>query len=584
MASPTGSYLLVRDKRHSIRLRVPLDLVPRLGRAELVRALGTSDRRSARFVVAGVALRLRLFWAMVRKTPPLTPEELRRIADDWLRAALADQWKLLERGDFADAMAPAGLDAAERRAYSAYMFGLDADLTADRIVEGDYRRFDTDAGQLLSVAGHGERRGTQERAILSRLMLERFADLQRTKLAWAEGNVGSVPPQLISRTSMPTTTAARDHAGDGAEAAPCPKPASRSIAEAGEIFVASMRQRRIKEKHVIDVQSDLKLLVEAFGSERHVAEVTASDAGRLWEALRSLPPHFRRHPLLEGLGLFEKAEKARELGLRPLGYRTVNSYFRTLSNLFEQERKAAQVPSNPFHGTRERKPPRFVKQVKTFTATELEMLFASPLFQGAKSTAKPYDAGDHLVSDWRFWAPLIALMTGARIGEIAQLSPGDIRVEQGFAVLDINEAAGKTLKNAATARLIPLHDVLVELGLMRLAAERVAAKSLRLLPGMPVPIHGDPGKAPGQWMSERFLPRMKLKTRAGLGFHSFRHTLKTLLRNAQVPDSVSNNVCGHDKRTVGDDYGSIDLAAMKSGLIAIKLPDSLLRLGPRHVD
>ena len=90
MASPTGSYLLVRNNRLYLRLRVPLDLVPRLGRVEIVRALGTPDRRSANFIAAGIALRFGLLWAMICKRPPLTPEELRRLANDWLRAAVAD--------------------------------------------------------------------------------------------------------------------------------------------------------------------------------------------------------------------------------------------------------------------------------------------------------------------------------------------------------------------------------------------------------------------------------------------------------------------------------------------------------------
>ncbi|MGK7871733.1 DUF6538 domain-containing protein, partial [Falsiroseomonas sp. E2-1-a20] len=165
--------LLVRNKRHSIRIRVPVDLVARLGRAELVRALGTSHGRTARFIVSGVALRLELFWAMIRKRAPLTPEELRRIADDWLRAAMAEQWKLLERGDFADAMAPSGLDGDRRRAFSAEMYGRDANHAADQVVEealaGDFHRFDTQAGHALAAAGHGQRQGSKERAVLRRL-------------------------------------------------------------------------------------------------------------------------------------------------------------------------------------------------------------------------------------------------------------------------------------------------------------------------------------------------------------------------------------------------------------------------------
>ncbi|MGK7870724.1 site-specific integrase, partial [Falsiroseomonas sp. E2-1-a20] len=215
---------------------------------------------------------------------------------------------------------------------------------------------------------------------------------------------------------------------------------------------------------------------------------------------------------------------------------------------------------------------------------ELEALFGSPLFQGAKSKLRPYDLGDYLVDDWMFWAPLIALFTGARIGEIAQLRPNDVRVVDGLAVVDINENGEKTLKNQGTARLIPVHGRLVEIGLVRLAAQQQAVKARMLLPGIPGPVLGDPGKAPGAWMSERLLPRLNLKTRKGLGFHSLRHTLKTLLRNVQVPDSISNELCGHDDRGrsgVGAGYGRVEVSAMKDGLEKISLPKAVALIKPR---
>jgi len=588
MASPPGSYLLVRNKRHSIRIRVPTDLVPRFRRTELVRALGTSDRRTARFIVAGVALRLGLFWAMTRRCPPLTPEELRRLADDWLRRAMDNEWKILERGDFADAMAPAHLNADGRRAFGSEMFGVEANQIADLVAAeasaGNFRHFDSEAGEVLAAAGHGKRTGSQERAVLSKLMLERYADLQATKIAWSDGNFAEMPPQLTA-PAPPWPSQPADKAGNGPNAAPVVT--SRSIATATELFISRMRQLGAKKNHIIDAQSDLTLLVEAFGKDYQVSRVTPADAGFLWEQLQSLPPHFRTHPELKGLGLFEKAKKSRELKLAPLSFRSVNSYFVTLQKLFDHELRAGHVATNSFIGKRMAKPSRFVEQDRTLGTYELEVLFACPIFQGAKTKTRPYDPGDYLVDDWMFWAPLIALFTGARIGEIAQLRPADIRVVEGVAVVDINEDDGKTLKNRGTARLIPVHKQLAEIGLIRLAARQQAAKARFLLPSMPAPVLDDPGKAPSAWMSERLLPRLKLKTRKGLGFHSLRHSLKTLLRNALVPDSISNNLCGHDDRGrsgVGAGYGRIEVGAMKEGLEKIVLPEAVKLIKPRFLE
>ncbi|MGK7871727.1 hypothetical protein, partial [Falsiroseomonas sp. E2-1-a20] len=191
-----------------------------------------------------------------------------------------------------------------------------------------------------------------------------FADLQQAKIAWAVGNVAAVPPQLAEpEPTSPSTTPRDGEIGD--HPANAPSQSSRSVSAAVAIFVARMRQNKATAKHVIDAQSDLTLLVEAFGSDRPVAKITAADAGRLCEALRSLPPHFRSRAELGGLDLFGKAERSRELGLAPLGFRTVNSYLGTLRNLFNQEVMAGQVAANPFLGKREAKPGRFSEQDRT---------------------------------------------------------------------------------------------------------------------------------------------------------------------------------------------------------------------------
>jgi hypothetical protein len=92
--------------------------------------------------------------------------------------------------------------------------------------------------------------------------------------------------------------------------------------------------------------------------------------------------------------------------------------------LFEQERNPGQVEVNVFAGKQAKGGSRaVVKQDRTFGAAELEAIFADPLLQDSRNDRYRHDAGQHLIADRMFWAPLIALMTDARVGEIAQLTP-----------------------------------------------------------------------------------------------------------------------------------------------------------------
>jgi integrase len=555
-----------------------------MGRKEIVRALGTQNPQAARVVAAGLAHRIGRLWAIMRTKPDLTKAKLQELADAWLSHEVEREWGLYESCDFARALLAVDASVEDARRENAYHFNSDASYTAEKLIETDPALrsaiMDSTAGEILAREGYGARRGTRERAELSLMLLAGRIDLQAAKMAWASGDPSYLPPQLTQRSGA---SAVPEGVGtEGGVGAGSVEP-SRTLGEAIEVFLANMRQKNSKRSHIKDAIGDFRFLTEAFGADRRVRSTTPSDAGRLWEALRALPPGFRKLPALSGLSLFDQAQRARELGLSSMHHRTANSYLARFRKLFEQEIAAEQASINPFSGKRVDPEGRVTKQERTFTPEELEKIFSNPLFQGAKSDQRRYAPGSHLVADWMFWAPLIAALSGARIGEIAQLRPSDIRQAGSYMVIDFNEENGKSLKNEGTARQIPVHSRLVELGLLRLAEKQALEGRALLLPGMPKPVNDDPGSQPGKWMRERFLTRIGVKNRKGLGFHSFRHSLKTILRDAQVPDSINNEICGHDERPPGvaAAYGLATLDAMATALEKAKLPEALRTIRPR---
>jgi integrase len=59
---------------------------------------------------------------------------------------------------------------------------------------------------------------------------------------------------------------------------------------------------------------------------------------------------------------------------------------------------------------------------------------------------------------WKRWALSLAVLTGARLNEYAQLTKEDIRQEGDIWFIDINDNNGKQLKTAQSKRLVPLTD------------------------------------------------------------------------------------------------------------------------------
>lgn len=125
----------------------------------------------------------------------------------------------------------------------------------------------------------------------------------------------------------------------------------------------------------------------------------------------------------------------------------------------------------------------------------------------------------------------LAMFTGARRRELTSLTVDD--VEGGF--LFIRES-----KTDAGRRAVPIHPMLCD------AVDRMVRETTDgyLLPGLEETRHGDRGDAVGKRFGN-------LKRAQNFGkehvFHSFRHTVVTLMENAGVPENIVADVVGHEK-------------------------------------
>jgi integrase len=122
------------------------------------------------------------------------------------------------------------------------------------------------------------------------------------------------------------------------------------------------------------------------------------------------------------------------------------------------------------------------------------------------------------------WVCAIAAYTGMCLEEITQLTVGDIRDVGAngstVTVIDIHNGGNNALKNAASARLVPVHSALVRAGLLRYPD--ALPKDGPLFPGLER--RASKGGKIGCRVGELF--RDKLETlglkRDRLCFHSFR--------------------------------------------------------------
>jgi integrase len=108
-----------------------------------------------------------------------------------------------------------------------------------------------------------------------------------------------------------------------------------------------------------------------------------------------------------------------------------------------------------------------------FSLGELKRLFASPVFA---RNERPHGGRGEAA----YWLPLIALFSGARRTEIAQLKVGDVRQGDGWIwFFDLtNESEDQSLKTSFSAGSVPLHSELIRLGLLAVVTARAATDGI----------------------------------------------------------------------------------------------------------
>jgi integrase len=145
-----------------------------------------------------------------------------------------------------------------------------------------------------------------------------------------------------------------------------------------------------------------------------------------------------------------------------------------------------------------------------------------------------------------YWLPLLALFTGARIEELAQLHLSDIYRLQGFLVVDINDDDGKHLKSEASRRKLPIHPALVELGLLHYLKDVKTAfpNAKRLFPYI-TPTKHDRLSGRASAAFGRYLDLLQLQGRDKV-FHSFRDTVNNEMSDQGVTLELRCATVGHD--------------------------------------
>jgi len=288
-----------------------------------------------------------------------------------------------------------------------------------------------------------------------------------------------------------------------------------------------------------------KELCDLVGAETAIFKVTKADVWRYSDALKATPAHAGSISALRHLSFTKRIEAMR---LNPGGYsnldlNTIADRLRQVSAVFQFAVKRGHLTQNPALGISDSKKTS-EKARSAYSDAELQLIFSTAPFDQAPSLEMQTD---------EYWVPLLELFLGARASELF-VRVEDVILEHRVPHLRLVEYKERSLKNATSARALPIHPVLIELGFFEYC-RHAKSQGDELFPTWQFREKQNPSEGPGRRRFNRHLKKL-MPDRGGFpaDSHTFRHNFETALSGAPgVSERIMRRLTG---RSIGGSAAS----------------------------
>ncbi|MFC3642754.1 DUF6538 domain-containing protein [Aquibium oceanicum] len=520
------AYLQRRGEVWQFRIRVPTDLVPSVGRREIKKSLRTGDRSQARELARIELVKLDGEWSRLRRslkpvaTPNLTEAEVFHLAATWFVSA--------EKRNAATA------GSLSREQAEIELADMNADENLGTALHEAYEAVTNAAGIRPPEGSPAQQRllGVLRRAIV-----------ESNNRRIARHGVGSTYRDPLFQ--------------DLSEATSLKPVATKTLKKVMEMITSDATRQELRGKSLLKRDAHWRVVKEFFGAETPLSQIRREDVRAFMDLLKRLPSNASKH--YPGKTLQQAADLAERAGLPRMSSDTANGYLRSLGAIFRFAVDEGYVEADPSAGILLPKAPGRAKDKRSpFDVSDLRAIFSAPLYTGSMDDEAGYARpGPNVVRRGRFWVPIIALFSGMRLNEICQLTVDDFVEEDGVPIILIREDDDdetKRVKTEAGIRFVPVHPELERIGLLAFVEGRRAD-------GPKVPLFPELSAGSTGYRSDpfsKFFARFRHKvgiTDRKKVFHSFRHTYRDALREADISDQKVRALGGWSSSRTEENYG-----------------------------
>jgi len=317
------------------------------------------------------------------------------------------------------------------------------------------------------------------------------------------------------------------------------------------------KPKDIRSKTFWEIETSLNLMVKGLG-DVEMGRINQEMGTTLKSQLRKLPKNSSKLPQYKDKDFHELVKmKVKDT----ISDTTVNKHLTHLSSFMDWSKRHGYSNLNPFQGLKIKKSVSARDEIDPFSEKELKVLFFKHTYLDQTNIEKKKYA--------YYWVPLISLFSGMRLNEICSLYIDNVSEIYGnhrekrwcFNILEESNRPQKKLKNLASRRVVPIHETLLDLGLIDFIKLLKSVKypdkewkEKRLFEELP---YGEESfvRNVSRWWNSRYLPKLDLKT-TKKNFHSLRHTVSNHLKQKGVEPHFINELLGHSQGNIDlDRYG-----------------------------